>query len=529
LERLIMKNQRNQKNNMLFRTIMIIAIVIVLNLIFSNFYWHGDLTENNIYSLSPVTKKILNDLDDLITVKVYFSKDLPTNLALVQTEVKDLLSDFSNYSGGRIKIDFKDPAENDETINEVNMLGIPKLQFNTVSNDEYSITEGYLGMALFFEDHQEVLPVVQSMDNLEYELVRLIKRLQKDQPEKIYFVTGHGEIDLDTDLKSFKEILGKQYTISNFDLVNAQSIPEDVNTLVIAGPQQDFSDHDLYLLDQFLMRQGSLLVLNEGVQIDDQLMATPSAQDNLLNFLSHYGIKINKNLVLDSSRAMAPFSSGFITFSIPYPFWPKITQNGFNSDNVMVNKLESLVLAWASSLELSTSDENTQIIPLITSSPKSWTQEKNYNLDPNAQYDFNTLVLQSRPLAGFVSGQADSYFQDKEKPNLGSSAENNFINSTEQARILVVGDSDFMKDYFLRSAPENLLFAQNIIDGLSQDSDLINIRSREITDRPLVEFGESQKNFWKYFNIFATAILVILYGIGRSFLRKKSNFEDKLI
>ena len=507
---------------------MIIAILVVLNLIFSNFYWHLDLTENKVYSLSPVTKDILKNLDDLITVKVYFSKDLPVNLSLVKTEVNDLLSNFNGYAGGNIKIEYKDPADNEEILQEVNMLGIPKLQFNTVSKDEYIIKEGYLGLALFFEDNKEVLPVVQSLDNLEYELVRMIKHLQKGVKDKIYFISGHQESDLEINLQSLKKILEEQYEISSFDLVQADNIPIDINTLIIAGPREDFSDKELYLVDQFLMRGGSLLVLDEGVKLGENLEATDTEQSKLFSLIDHYGIKINNNLVLDSSRAMAPFSSGFITFSVPYSLWPKIDQNGFNTENVMVSKLESLVLPWVSSLDLQDSDEDTQIISLVSTSPKSWLQIENYNLDPNAQYNLNTLNLEKHVLAGFVSGQIDSYFKDKEKPVLENGGDS-FIDSTNEARVIVVGDSDFIEDSFLKSNPGNLIFAQNIIDGLSQDSDLINIRSRGMTNRPLEEMNDSQKVFWKYFNIFAAAIIVIIYGVLRFFLRKKNNFEDNLL
>lgn len=516
-------NKKLQQNNLIFRTIMIIFIVIVLNLIFSNFYWHLDLTQNKIYSLSPVTKNILKNLDDNITIKLYFSKELPVHLALVKTQVNDLLNDFSGYSGGNIKIEFKDPVANE---NEVAMLGIPKLQFNTVSKDEYSITEGYLGLALFFEDKKEVLPVVQNLNNLEYELVRLIKQLEKGSKDKLAFTSGQEEISLDTNLKFLKKILEDQYTISNLNLEEIQKIPQDIATLIIVGPEQDFSDKNLYLIDQFLMRGGSLLVLNEGVKLGENLVVQAVEQPKFFNFLNHYGIQINKNLVLDNSRAMAPFSSGFITFSVPYYFWPKITESGFNHDNVMVNKLESLVLAWSSSLQLANSDEDTQVIPLVFSSSKSWTQNENYNLDPNAQYNPASLNLNSSILAGFVSGQMNSYFKDKEKPVLENV--DPFIDSTGEARIIVVGDSNFVEDSFLSSYSENAIFAQNIVDGLSQDSDLISIRSRGVTNRPLEKINESQKVFWKYFNIFASAILVIIYGILRFVLRKKNNFEDNL-
>ncbi len=524
-----METKRNKKNNIFFRTIIVIAIVIILNLIFSNFYWHFDLTENHIYTLSPVTKKILKNLDDIITVKVYFSKDLPTNLALVKTEVRDLLRDFNNYSGGKIKVDFEDPGENTDLAQKVRMLGIPKLQFNTISNDKYSVTAGYLGMALFFEDQKDVLPVVQSVDNLEYDLVRGIKHLQKGQKNKIYFVNGHEEIDADQGLKLLKDNLKKEYNLSNINLTSIDRVPEDAQTLIIAGPQKDFSEDELYVLDQFLMRGGSLLLADEGVKLGDNLSAQVSKEDNLYSLIDSYGIKIQHNLVLDASNSMAPFSSGFITFNVPYPFWPKVIQSGFNSDNVMVNKLESLVLPWSSALDLHNSDDNTQIIPLVMSSSKSWLQDKDYNLDPNAKYDFNTLKLGSHPMAAFISGQIDSYFKDKDKSKIKGFQADSFRDSTAAARIIVVGDSDFMKDSFLRAHPENLLFAQNILDGLSQDSDLISIRSRGVTNRPLKELGISQKNFWKYFNIFAMAVLVIVYGVVRSFLRKKNNFEDKLI
>ena len=92
------------QSNLALSTIIIIGIIIVVNIIGYKFFYRLDLTENKEFSVSAVTKSTLKNLDDIVNVKVYFSKKLPPQYASVAQEVKDVLEEYQNYSKGKLNM-----------------------------------------------------------------------------------------------------------------------------------------------------------------------------------------------------------------------------------------------------------------------------------------------------------------------------------------------------------------------------------------------------------------------------------------
>jgi len=192
-----------------------------------------------------------------------------------------------------------------------------------------------------------------------------------------------------------------------------------------------------------------------------------------------------------------------------YPLWPKITKDGFNQDHTAVAKLESLVLPWASSLNIieQNIDSETIISPLLKTTKNAWLQEENFDLNPRSS---SLSIPSNKPnqyiLAYSLSGKIKSAYSD---------------NTTSKAKIIVIGDADFISDKYLRQNPENLLFFQNIVDYLSIDEDLIKIRSKGVTSRPIKEINDNKRHFIRYVNIFGTTFAVICFGMLRYYSRRK--------
>jgi ABC-type uncharacterized transport system involved in gliding motility auxiliary subunit len=315
--------------------------------------------------------------------------------------------------------------------------------------------------------------------------------------------------------KANKEVMKIQelYETELVDLVNQENISDNVDSLIIIGSKEMFSEDQLKAIDEFLMKGKSAMFLLDRVSLQDGLLA--SVNDvGLVALLDGYGIRVQDNLVLDYSSGMASFNSGFFTFTTDYPFWPKITKDGFDQENVVVSKLESLVLPWASSIELDDGlfGEDNQVSILAKSTNKSWEQTGAYDLNP--QQNFNpSNNIGEKNLAVSVFGKFNSkYLED----------------FTDSGRVVVVGDAGFIEDSFLRQNPANILFFQNLVDSLSLDDDLINIRSKGVSERPIKELSEGQKLFIKFANILGVTIVVVLFGLIRYFMRRRSKFVDEI-
>lgn len=502
-----------QKANFGITVIIIIGIIAVINFFSYQIFYRGDLTQNKDYSISKASKQVAGKLDDVVNVKVYFSKNLPSQYISLRQEVGDILDEYAAYSNGKIRVEFIDPGDNEEMKSELYMLGIPELQFNVLEKDKYQIVKGYLGMAAQYGGKTEAIPVVENTDNFEYQVTLAIKKVISGKMAAIGFVTSNAAASLDNEISAAYQKLRELYQARQVDLDIEKEIPDDINTLIIAGPKEKFSEDQLKAIDAFLMKGGSLLILADGVNVGEGLIA--SVNDTGLNdLLQKYGVKINNDLALDAVSGIVSFTQGYITFSTNYPFWPKVSQQGFDRENSATAKLESLVLPWASTLEVATDkiDKTNKISYLARTTDKAWRQKDNFDLNPQQ----NFLPSEEKGifnLAVAVSGKFASAYNNGETGN---------------GRLIVVGDSDFIKDGFLRNAPDNLIFFQNIVDSLSLDEDLINIRSKGISDRPLKELSDGAKAAIRYLNIFGLTIIVVIFGMIRYYIRRRSRFVDEL-
>ncbi|MFH1582927.1 MAG: GldG family protein [Candidatus Falkowbacteria bacterium] len=500
-----------KKTNLSLTVIIVIGILIVLNFFSYNIFYRFDLTQNKDYSLSKASKDTAADLKDIVSVKAYFSADLPSQFLNLHQEVGDILDEYANYSGGKIKVEFIDPKNDQATQQELYSAGIPELQFNALEKDKYQVINGYLGMLIKYGEKFQAIPVIENTKNLEYQITSTIKKLTSAEIANIGFWQGNGAADATQEVGAAYEKLGEIYNVSLVNYATDKKITDGLDTLVIIGPKEKFNDDELKAIDVFLMSGGSLVILADGVKVEQGLLA--SKNDTGLNkILESYGVRLNENLVLDINNGLASFSQGFVTFSTNYPYWPKVIKSGFDQNNSAVSRLESLVLPWASTIEvISDETKDMAVSYLALTSSQAMAVADNFKLQPQAEISGGTRGKFN--LAVALTGKFVSSFNNT---------------SSKPGHLILVGDSDFIRDNFLQNYPDNLVFFQNVIDGLSLGSDLISIRSKGVTERPLKEISESVKAAVRYANIFGLTIIVVLFGMVRYFLRRKTRFEDQI-
>lgn len=542
-----MKNPFTQKSTSkanFYTTIVIVAaILLAVNTLFSFFSMRLDLTEGGDFSVSTVTKRALKDLDDIVNIKAYFTAELPGYLITVRQEVNDILKEYENYSGGKIRIKFLDPNKSQDTEQEAQRLGIPPLQFNVVEKDKFQITNGYLGIAVLYGEKSEIIPIIENTSTLEYDLTTAIKKITQEKVPNLGFWSGNGTIDQETEMKTLSRQLEKQYILRTVkldqdngdsssvlssvasveeeapaakedDKDNKASIPDDIDTLIIAGASEEFSKDELLAIDEFVKKGKGLLILQDGVSIDEGLIANPN-KTGIEQLLADYGLRLNQDLIVDRYNETASFSSGFIQFFVPYAYWPKIQKENFNRESGVVNKLESLVLPWVSSIEILENklSEDIEVQILAETSSLSQLVAENYNLDPQGTPNAQADSKGKHVVAVYLSSSSAEATEDKGED----------IKVNASSRIIVVSDADFISEGFIRRFPSNLVFAQNIIDALTVDPDLINIRSKRITERPLQELSDSARGAIKYLNIFGIAVLFSMFGIFRFVIRRRES------
>lgn len=495
-------NKGLKKGDFIITIIIVIGILGMVNFFAYQAFTRFDFTQNNIYSISQTSKEAVSELDDVVRIKIYFSKDLPNKYTNLEEQIKGILSEYVNYGDGQVKVESVNPGELENAKRKLAGMGIPEMRFNVMKEGSYQVTTGYMGIAVEYGDNSESIPVVKGTENLEYKVTTAIKKVTQENVPQVGLVTGYGGLAESGDkFKTARKKLEEVYEVKEVDL-SQKEIPSEVDTLIVSGPTKKFKEDALKKLDSFIMGGGSTIFLVDGVKIDNGVMATQNKTD-INNLLENYGLRINNNVVLDTANARVSFRSGLISYQKKYPPWVKVKKENFNKDNVAVADLESLTLPWVSSIE-KTSASSGSYITLAQTTPNSWTQEQKYNLRPNKQFMPNSTA--QRDLAVMTSGELSSAYSDA---------------STQKGKIIAVGDSDFVKERFLSRNRDNLVFFQNLVDSVTLDSDLIKIRSKEVTDRPLKDISNTAQTTLKYLNIFGLAVVVVIVGVVRYYIRKK--------
>ncbi len=528
------------------------GILIALNVIGTQIFGRLDLTEGKEFTVSSSTKKILGGLNDVVAVKCYFSKKLPPQLANLEQQVADLLKEYEVYSKGKITVRFFDPGTSEDLKGQARSMGIPELQMNVLEKDQYQVSNVYLGIGLQYGDKTQAIPVVEDLSTLEYDLSSAIVKLTRSEQPVLGVLTGNGERTLEQDLEGLKRALDAQYEVRSVDLSGGNvAVPDDVKTLVIAGTK-NAPEREAYQIDQFIMRGGKAVFLLDPITMNEQmgLMAMP-ARSGFDDLLSHYGVTVKQALALDPRCELATFSQGFMAYSVQYPFWPKVSsqQGGFNRTNPVTAGLESLAFPWTAPLEVSLAIEpdtktkgapvpsapvsspqpNAQATILASTTNQAWTQSGRYDLNPQSIAPPAGKTGESFPLAVMARGRFTSAYSEKPVPSAMPAVEGEAtpasletpIKESPDTQILVVGNSSFVTNQFLRIFPANLLFVQNALDYVSSGDDLIAIRSRGATERPIKQLSEGGKAAVKYFNTLGVAALVVIFGLVRRVARRK--------
>ncbi|OGF18625.1 hypothetical protein A3G56_02325 [Candidatus Falkowbacteria bacterium RIFCSPLOWO2_12_FULL_45_10] len=503
---------------------IVIGIIAALNFLSYQIFTRFDLTQGKIYSLSDISKATAANLNDIVNIKAYFSAELPPQFMNVRQETKDILAEYQNYAPQKLRVEFIDPKDNLELQQKLQILGIPQLQFNILENDKYQVINGFLAIVVSFGDKQQAIPVVSDTKNLEYQLTSAIKKVTADAFPELAFASGNGELSADSDISAAGKKLAEIYATREADLSGGKKISDDVNTLIVAGPTAKFSQRAQYVIDQFLMSGGkSAIFLVNGVNVTNGLQANKN-EAAPAELLAGYGFNIEPSLVLDAASDMASFNQGFITFTTQYPFFVKVGESGLDKNNAAVAKLQSIVFPWASPLSVAENKSGAKVEVLAKTTPQAWTMRDNFDLSPQGDFGVsgNKAVYN---LAVSLSGPLKSAFAEY-IPQNSESGEHRA--STDNARVIVISNANFIKDNFVSRYPDNLTFFQNIVDSVTLDADLITIRSKEVNERPLSQIADSRKRALKYGNVFGVTVVVLAFGLWRYFGRKKTRFADEL-
>jgi ABC-type uncharacterized transport system involved in gliding motility auxiliary subunit len=516
------------------------AAAFALALMISSRLWFRlDLTRNKAYTISEVSRNLYKEIEDEVRITYFVSGRLAAAHPMPQ-EISDLLEEYAAHSRGKIKYLRRDPSK-DELTKAVEELGIIPQQFSLVEKNEETFATVYTGILIEYLDRREVLPVVFSLNTLEYDLSSRIRALVRERERELGVLLGNPNRQWPGDYGHLNQELN--FSGYRVRLLSAgEEIPDTLPVLFVIGGAEELDDWALYRIDRYIRGGGKALFALNGVFVDYQggLEARPVQDRGLLAMLAAYGAVLRPVLVLDSQALNLGYQiqsrNGFIQQRIVrYPEWIGVRNgNPLHPVTAMFNGLD---LYWASPLELSP-PPLVSAETLLSTTDNAWLMTRDFNANPDMVPYFEAEAAETRGpkvLAASLSGVFPSAFEGRPKPVREGSAEAlpDLPSEAAASRIIVLGDEDFASSLMqaTRGEGRNPDFLLKAADWLSSDDDIMGIRNRQAMDGRLDRMDDPEKraramNFSRTLNVILIPLAVVAAGVALA-LRRRMKVSGK--
>lgn len=486
-----MKNKKSITTQIL----LIIAVLVVVNILSEQFFFRLDFTADQRYTLSKATKDILKQLDEPVTVTAYFTEDLPPNLAITRRDFKDLLVEYASVSNGKVLYEFVDPATDQQLEQKAYQAGIQPVLVSTREKDEATQKKVFMGALLQMGTDSEVIPFIQPGAAMEYSVSTSIKKLSVTDKPVIGLLQGHGEPSHGS-MSQVMQSLSILYHVEPVNLNDSTANLSKYKTVAIVGPKDTIPDYHFTMLDNYLSLGGNLFIAIDRVVGDLTTVQGKSIETGLETWLSKKGLVVESNFVVDASCGSVSVRQGNFPFPVQmrFPYLPMIVNF---EDHPVTKGLEQVLLPFASSI-VYTGDTSNYFEPIAKTTKKSGTLSAPLYFDINKKWNDNDFPLSNitvgATLRGKLVGGAESgivLFSDGQFPVNGEG---------QRAQKL---------------SQDNVSLMVNSIDWLSDDTGLIDLRTKGVTSRPLDQIEDGKKTLLKWLNFLLPIILILIYGIIR--------------
>lgn len=558
------KHTGTNKKRDITNFLMVAAIVVLANFVFSFYFKRFDLTAEKRYTLAPSTMKLLKNLDDVVFFKVYLDGDLNPDFTRLRNETKELLDVFRAYSNNQIEYEFINPLENpnkDETEKIERQLyekGVIPEEVTDRKNKK--TTKSYIYPAALvtykgkeipwqiFKRQLGISPEVainNSVQDLEYGLTNSIRKLQAKGKTEITFLEGHGELDTLRQY-DFMRSIGEYYSVSRVAINHNLDALKGSSAIIISQPDSAFDDKDKFIIDQFIMKGGKVLWMIDPVYINYDTLRIKgftlglNNDLNLDDMLFKYGVRLNPVLVQDMQCGFLNINVGFKNGQPNFQLFPWLYHPLILSDvdHPVVKNLDLIKFEFLSTLD-TVSAKGIKKTILLRSSRYTKTQPTPARIGlamvkftPKEDQFHNSY----QSVACLLEGSFSSVFSNRLPSAILNDSTIAFRDKGVPTKMIVIADGDVAKNDirpgvgpmalgFDRNTGQtfaNKTFLLNCVNYLVDDEGLLQLRAREVKLRLLDKKKiANHETKWQIINIALPLGIIIVFGLIQFYLRKK--------
>lgn len=549
----------NAKSPLGIFLIVIVPLVIILT-------YSGirlDLTKEKRYTLSDNTIKVLESVKKPLTVEVYLEGDFPASFKQLQSETKFMLEEFRKINP---KIDFKfiDPIKTKMSQDTLMAMGMQPSILPDVKDGKISqitlfpyavIKHGNDGVSIPLVVQQAGIDADQqltrSIEGLEYNLISNIKNIAAAKRKKIGILVNHDELNPD-EFQGFVQLAMENYDAGpiipkNQTELSVEDIPllKQMSALVIAKPRKAFTDNEKVILDQYIMNGGKTLWMIDAVNAEmDTLTRSKKVMPfpvdiNMTDFFFNYGIRINPALVKDVKKfALLRLVTGEVSgnpqyTSLPWPYYPLgIAEN----NNPVTKNINPVKFEFPTSIDTLGGRKNIKTKVLFESSERTLLKQVPNYVDLKEIASVDSLGQMEKPSTPKIFAVAlEGKFNSAYASRIERKSYPGFKTSSPENKMIVIADGDVGRNKVIKGKPlplgvdlltneqfGNEQFLRNALDYLLDDSNLMELRNRNIEERLLDRQRiTEEKSTWQWINLLLPLAIIGLIGGLFFWLRKK--------
>ncbi|MFH2132237.1 MAG: Gldg family protein [bacterium] len=526
-----MKKRQRLLGSTAINFILVLVIVVAVNVISAALYFRLDITEEKLYTLSEGTEKIVAKMTTPVTLKYYFSKDLeslPITYKNYGKKISELLTEYQNLNPEIIHLETYDPKPDSDEEEWANKYGLTGAD---LGNGE----KLYMGLVITREDRELNIPLMDPRREqfLEYDISQLLLQLTQKRDKKLGILSSMPVMG--STANRFQQMQGqrnqpkwvlveeleKTFKVEAID-ASVQEIPADVSILMVIHPK-NLSETALYAIDQFALRGGELIIMvdpNARVDQEAAMMAQmgqmPQASSDLEKLFKHWGIDYQANSILGDKDHATRVNAGGSIGAVSFTLWHSLNRSSFEQDLIATKDLDDMLMIEPGGFTLEKSSP-LKLQTLIKTSTNTGPVES-YMIRFADPLKINNQVKptgKSYILAGILTGKLTSAFSkppeppksdDKTKPAPKITLQPYLSAGTQESKILLITDVDFISDnfsieqfnllgqVFKQPRNDNLNFMLNMVEYLGGAQDMMEIRSRGRFQRSFTRFAMLEKS-----------------------------------
>lgn len=544
-----------------------VAIIVFVCYLAQIVFFRIDLTSEKRYTLSPVTKKVLRNMQDEVLVRIYLEGEMPLGFKRLNKSVHDMLDEFRIYSGRKIQYDFIDLSKitdlkkRNAVLEELYNKGLQPTNVQ-VKDKKGGTSQQILVPGILVSRGKMELPVNLlsnnqnatadenlnlSAENLEYLLIRSITNVLQDNIRKVAFLEGQGELN-DMETADITRELANFYQVDRGQINGNMDILKAYNVVIIARPTKPFSEEDKFALDQYVMNGGKLIFFHDGARVESDSLASGNTlafvnQTNIDDILFRYGIRVNPNLVQDIQCALIPINTALAGDNakfapVPWLYYPLLLPS---NEHPATRNLDLVRSEFSSSID-TLAEEGAKTSVLLRTSPFTKLVDVPVYIslqEVRKKPEKKDFTKSSLPIAVIREGAFTSAFRHRMRDNLKLTGEYTFKESSAHAMIAVVADGDIIRnqvrmtangpalsplgfDRFTKQTFGNKDFVVNLVNYMADDAGIMSLRNRDIRLRLLDRARLQEEDVkWKIINTLFPVLFVLAVGIGVFYWRRR--------